>query len=328
MKTTSRHRLMLSALLLSVTALPAATATMAANDPFEGKRLYVDPNSPARRQADAWQRSRAQDAARIRLIADQPQVIWLGDWNRDVRNETDAFVTRIHAARALPVFTAYNIPHRDCGSYSAGGTRSANDYRRWIVDLVRGAKDRATVVILEPDALAGLDCMPARLKDERYGLLHETVSTLKKGGVAVYIDAGHARWHGPQEIATRLRRAGIAQADGFALNVSNFHATSVNIAFGEQVSRLVDGKHFIIDTSRNGRGGAVDAEWCNPSGQALGQAPTTDTKHPLVDAFLWVKTPGQSDGTCNGGPGAGSWWADYALELSKAAEVIGSVFPR
>ena len=63
-------------------------------------------------------------------------------------------------------------------------------------------------------------------------------------------------------------------------------------------------------------------------GQALGHAPTTDTGHPLVDAFLWVKVPGQSDGTCNGGPRAGAWWADYALELSKAAEVLGSVFPK
>ena len=38
--------------------------------------------------------------------------------------------------------------------------------------------------------------------------------------------------------------------------------------------------------------------------QALGARPTTDTKQPLADAFLWVKTPGQSDGTCNGGPRA------------------------
>ena len=50
--------------------------------------------------------------------------------------------------------------------------------------------------------------------------------------------------------------------------------------------------------------------------------------HPLADAFLWVKTPGESDGTCNGGPRAGEWWADYALELSRAAEALGSTLPR
>ena len=59
--------------------------------------------------------------------------------------------------------------------------------------------------------------------------------------------------------------------------------------------------------------------WCNPRGQALGVAPTTNTGHPLVDAFLWIKQPGESDGTCQGGPQAGSWWNEIAVELSRAA---------
>ena len=74
------------------------------------------------------------------------------------------------------------------------------------------------------------------------------------------------------------------------------------------------------DTSRNGLGST--SEWCNPHGQALGVAPTTNTGHPLVDAFLWIKQPGESDGTCQGGPKAGSWWTDIALELSKAASTL------
>ena len=35
-----------------------------------------------------------------------------------------------------------------------------------------------------------------------------------------------------------------------------------------------------------------NGEWCNPRGQALGAFPTTRTGNPLVDAFLWVKAPG------------------------------------
>jgi cellulase/cellobiase CelA1 len=45
-------------------------------------------------------------------------------------------------------------------------------------------------------------------------------------------------------------------------------------------------------------------------------------------AFLWIKTPGESDGSCGGGPQAGKWWADYALELSRMAEVLQGVIPR
>ena len=56
-----------------------------------------------------------------------------------------------------------------------------------------------------------------------------------------------------------------------------------------------------------------------PAGRALGSPPTTDTGDPLVDAFLWLKKPGESDGQCNGGPKAGKFWQEQALELAKNA---------
>ena len=292
-----------------------------ARNPFQGRKLYVDPNSPARKQASEWQRSRPQDAARMRRIAEQPQVIWLGDWNRDIRRESDAFVTRIAASGALPVFVGYNIPNRDCGSHSAGGARDRDAYRRWIVDLTRGLERRPSVIILEPDALAGNDCLPLRLKDERYVMIRDAVRDLTKAGASVYIDAGHPIWRTPAEIADRLKKAGVEDAVGFSLNVSNFHATTANVTYGNQLSALVGGKHYVIDTSRNGAGKPVK-EWCNTQNQAIGPHPTTNTGHPLADAFLWIKVPGQSDGPCNGGPRAGQWWSNYALELVKTAETL------
>lgn len=297
-------------------------------NPFRGRRLYVDPYSPARVQAQQWARSRPADAALMRRIGDQPQAIWLGDWMRDVRRETDALMARITGSGSLAVFVAYNIPHRDCGLHSAGGSRSGDAYRRWSRELAAGIRRRPAVVILEPDGLAAIDCLPFRMQDERYVLMREAVQVLKAAGAAVYIDAGNGNWQQPGEMANRLRKAGIELADGFALNVSNFHATRVNIAYGERLSAMVGGKHFVIDTSRNGRGAAVERVWCNARNQALGTPPTTQTGHPLVDAFLWIKTPGQSDGVCNGGPRAGAWWAEYALELGKMAEALGSALPR
>ncbi len=38
-------------------------------------------------------------------------------------------------------------------------------------------------------------------------------------------------------------------------------------------------------------------------------------------SFLWIKHPGESDGTCDGGPGAGQWFMDYALELVRDARL-------
>ncbi len=75
----------------------------------------------------------------------------------------------------------------------------------------------------------------------------------------------------------------------------------------------------VIDTSRNGNGSATGGEWCNPAGRALGNTPSVSSGQPLIDAYLWIKAPGESDGTCNGGPSAGGWWADYALGLAQRA---------
>lgn len=318
-----------AAAVLAVALLlaPAAGRGQTGN-PLRGQRLYVNPVSQAQRQADAWRRSRPADAAHMQRIAAQPQAIWLGEWVRDIRAEVNQLVTQIHAAGAIPVFVAYNIPNRDCGLYSAGGARGGDAYRRWIQGFAQGLNRRRAVVILEPDALMTSECLPARLRDERMVLLRDAVQALTAAGAAVYIDAGSANWRQPDVMARLLNNVGIDRAQGFALNVSNYHGLQSNLTYGERLSRLVGGKHFIVDTSRNGRGAAVGANWCNVRGQALGRAPTTNTGHPLADAYLWVKTPGQSDGTCNGGPRAGEWWADYALELSRAAEVLGSMLPR
>jgi endoglucanase len=284
-------------------------------NPLAGARLYVDPGSPARAQAQAWQHARPADAALMRAMADQPKAIWFGDWNRDITGDVNRAASDAARAGALPVFVAYNIPGRDCGLYSAGGARGDDHYRRWVRDFARGLGGRRAVVILEPDAVAGMDCLPQRRQHERLALLADAVQVLKAQKAAVYIDAGHSNWIDAAEMGRRLRQAGVAHADGFALNVSNYYGNAANIAYGERVSSATGGKHFVIDTSRNGLGSS--GEWCNAADRALGTHPTTRTWHPLVDAFLWIKRPGESDGTCAGGPRAGEWWPEYAVGLAR-----------
>jgi endoglucanase len=290
-----------------------------------GARVWRNPDSPARRQADAWRSSRPSDASLMDRIAAQPIAQWIGGWTGDVRSHVRNVVSRAASEGTVPVFVAYNIPHRDCGGYSASGAQStAAGYRKWIADVAAGLSGGQSVVVLEPDAVAQVTCLPAQGQEERMALLREAVQLLKAAGAAVYIDAGNARWVGAADMAARLKRAGIAQADGFSLNVSNFISTAANVAYGEAVSARVSGKHFIIDTSRNGMGGRSDGQWCNPPGQALGNTPTTRTGHRLVDAYLWIKVPGESDGPCNGGPAAGVWWAEYALGLAQQAALLAS----
>lgn len=290
-------------------------------NPVEGLRLYVDPRSAARKKVDEWRHSRPAEAALLEKIASQPQAFWVGDWNTAPAAVVRNLVDRVTAVGALPVLALYNVPLRDCGQHSAGGAAGAAEYQRWISEVARGIGGRRAVVILEPDALAGMDCLSAARQQERVDLLARAVRTLKSGtGALVYLDAGNATWHSAEAIAARLRRAGVGEADGFALNVSQYIATGPSVSYGEQVSRHTGGKHFVLDTGRNGRGAAPDGEWCNAPGRALGARPTTSTGHPLVDALLWIKNPGESDGRCNGGPSAGAWWAEYAVGLARRAD--------
>lgn len=293
---------------------PTATA------PLAGVKWYVDPSSKAKLQADAWRSTRPADAAELDKIAAEPEADWFGDWSGPIQQAVGARVSTIAASGALPVLVAYDIPLRDCSSYSGGGATSPDAYRAWIRAFAAGIGTRSAVVILEPDALAGLDCLSAADRQTRLALLRDAISVLASHpGVSVYLDAGHSSWHTASDMAARLEQAGIDQAQGFALNVSNFLATATETQYGDAISALTGGKHFVVDTSRNGRGPAPDAQWCNPSDRALGDRPTAAVGDPLADAYLWIKHPGESDGTCNGGPSAGEWWADYALGLAQRA---------
>jgi endoglucanase len=288
--------------------------------PFASGRIYRARRGPARTQARAWRHDRPADAALMDHIAQQPAALWLGDWNPDVRAAAARRVRAARAARAVPVIVAYNVPARDHGLHSSGGASGTDGYLAWIDALAAGIGAGPAALVLEPDALAALDQLPEGERAGRAALIAQAVERLSgRPGVAVYIDAGNPAWIPAAEMARRLRAAGVARARGFAVNVSSFHPTERSRAYGRAVSRLVGGAPFVIDTSRNGAGPAPGDEWCNPPGRALGAAPTAQTGDPLVDALLWIKRPGESDGACNGGPPAGQWWPDEALRLAQAA---------
>jgi len=56
--------------------------------------------------------------------------------------------------------------------------------------------------------------------------------------------------------------------------------------------------HYIVDTGRNGKPDARSScsNWCNPRGNGIGRVPQWNTGHERIDAFYWLKTPGESDG--------------------------------
>lgn len=90
---------------------------------------------------------------------------------------------------------------------------------------------------------------------------------------------------------------------------------------------MAHGAHFIVNTSQNGNGPLLNRhpstqgieDLCNPPGRGLGPQPTTHTGFTLADAWLWTSPPGNSAGTCNGGPPGGTFWTARAIKLAEQA---------
>ncbi|PZE81325.1 hypothetical protein DEI91_13045 [Curtobacterium sp. MCBD17_032] len=270
-------------------------------------------NQPRWHVTAAREAGRTATAGRLAEIADQPLATWLTD--PSVPATVDTVRSVLAAARsqqATPVFVLYAIPDRDCGHWSRGGT-AEQDYLPWVRAVVRALAGSHAVVLVEPDSIVQI-AVCDRLRDTRLPLLRAAVRALTGHGLTVYLDGGNENRVPVDTMAGWLRRAGVDRVQGFATNVSNFYRVDQERAYADELADAVGGDpHFVIDVSRNGQGWRGD--WCNPDGAGLGQAPHVTRGTTRLDALLWVKTPGLSDGACNGGPAAGEWWESYALAL-------------
>ncbi|GII76617.1 hypothetical protein Sru01_15990 [Sphaerisporangium rufum] len=333
-------------------------------------RFYVQPGTDAARQADTWTaQGRPADAALMRSLAAVPQAMWLdGGSPDDMARRAREATTEAAARHQVPVFVTNHIPGRDCWN---GGAPDSGAYRAWIEGVARGIGDRPAVVVLEPNSLSrppGTAECPKGGEEaarRRYADLSTAVSALAGlRRTAVYLDGGLAGWPELDEIADRLLAAGLRRADGFHLNMTAHRDTQRSLAHGRALARCLYLKagvpetgcapeeiaavhgdapglpHFVVDTSRNGAGewtppkGRFPSpdEWCNPPGRGAGPRPTTGTGDPAADAFLWLNSPGFSNGQCTRGtagpadpvygfvtPQAGQWWPDRALEMARNA---------
>jgi cellulose 1,4-beta-cellobiosidase len=230
--------------------------------------------------------------------------------------------------------------------------------------------DQPIVVIVEPDSLANFTTnlhypkCKASTDAYRQSIIY-AIRRLSLPNVSVYLDAAHAGWLGwdknRERMAVVFRKlleeaGGPDLIRGFATNISNFThlsnrdgaALSITNPCPNELSYVkmlaetlgmygIKGKGFIIDTSRNGRGGIRHqwGNWCNIKGAGLGERPRAE---PIrgVDAYYWIKPPGESDGVSDptqprfdemcagpdaapGAPQAGQWFESYFLDLVRNA---------
>ncbi|OIJ65625.1 glycoside hydrolase family 6 protein [Streptomyces mangrovisoli] len=295
------------------TSAPAAGTRAAAPD-----RLY----RPAGSRVADWVAAHPEDprtAVIAARVADRPAAVWFTDPTVSAVTARVAAVTSAARARGrVPVVVPYAIPGRDCGGASQGGAPDIAAYDRWIDAFAAGLGTGEVIVILEPDSIAQSGCLPSGARAERFAALARAGRVLKSADprARVYYDAGHSGWNPPARQAAWLRQAGATAGDGVFSNVANFRTTSDEIAYDRDVLADLGGSAglgAVVDTSRNGNGPPADGAWCDPPGRRLGAAPTLDTGVAGVDAYLWVKLPGESDG-CRGA--AGTFSPSYAYELA------------
>ncbi|MGW2840049.1 glycoside hydrolase family 6 protein [Streptomyces sp. NPDC001493] len=253
-------------------------------------------------------------------IGSRPAAVWFTSYDPATITGRVAAVTRAaSAAGRTPVLVPYAIADRDCGGASGGGAPDLGAYDTWMRGFAAGLGGGPVIVVLEPDAVADSDCLTADARTARFASLARAARALHAANprARVYFDGGHSAWNGAARQAALLRAAGAAAyGDGIFTNVSNFRRTADEAAYARRVLDALGGPPgmgAVIDTSRNGNGAPADDAWCDPPGRALGSAPTTRTGAARIDAYLWVKSPGESDG-CSAQ--AGEFSPEYAYALA------------
>jgi endoglucanase len=239
--------------------IPLCASSASAAIP-DGAALYTPrPDHGAIKQIADLTSSGHKDLARkIRTMIDTPQAVWVtGGSGKRLTQSIKAEAHRAAGKKELPVFVAYNIPFRDCAQYSAGGATTVAEYKAWVDAFAAGIGNSPAAVLLEPDGLGIIpwytsvngqqewcqpaDANPTTAAAERFEMLNYAVQQFKAlPKTSVYLDGTHSAWLGVGDIADRLIKAGVRNADGFFLNVSNYETTERQLKFGTWISKCIE----------------------------------------------------------------------------------------
>ncbi|KAH6682197.1 endoglucanase-6B [Plectosphaerella plurivora] len=236
-----------------------------------------------------------------------------------------------------------------------GLRRYKEEYVNAWYDRLSRASDLTFAVVVEPDAIGNMVtnqniefCRQAKPIQEE-GIAY-ALNKLQLPNVNLYLDASHGGWLGwPDNLpltasswAAIVARAGPnTKVRGFATNISNYNPFKATVRedytewspswdedhFARALAPYLEEEglptRFIIDQSRVHLPGARAewGEWCNVHPAGLGSPENTDTDNPYVDALVYIKPPGESDGQCGkpGAPRAGAWFNEYAAMLVENA---------
>ena len=272
----------------------------------------------------AYESARGRNRQLMAKIALRPLTVWTGAWY------ADSFA-RALAGQIIQATTGGNSdlltqvavfrlsPWEGQACPGAWGPGDQGSYRAWINQFAAGVGPSRMAIILQPDLPFAL-CAPSPVPLQLVAYAARRLNALRH--TTVYIDAGAAEWASVPAAASLLERAGIRHARGFALNVTQYGSTGLELEYGDQIVHAlaaagIPGRHFVINTDENGApflagqypGNANEARACRNRYDricvTLGVPPTADVANPRwglspgdraiaerdADAYLWAGRP-------------------------------------
>jgi endoglucanase len=303
-------------------------------NPVAGTTFYVDPSSDAAQAQRQYRHSNPTWSALLGEIASEPDAHRFYMWNMGdhVGGRVAHYLeqTQLQQPGTTVMLSTYSLVHKHCG-YTAT-PKMERRYDRFIRAVAQGIGNFHVVFFLELDSLITAPCLTHAQLAIRDAELKYAVSVLNADPhVLVYLDGGAADAASARRQAHYLLGAGVRQAAGFFLNSTHFDWTSTELRYGQRISRLTGGSHFIVNTGENGRGPLVPGNrvrsgnevLCNPPGRGLGPLSLSNgvaqqTDYADADALLWFSNPGGSGGACRpGAPPTGVFWPAYAVMLAR-----------
>jgi endoglucanase len=319
---------------LNPLALPLAPTN---GNPLQGAHFFVDEEwGLANRVAHSLHGREPGTAAKLRVIADQPETKRFGTWTSNPRHEIATFLQRAKGTDpgAIPLLSTYRLRHLTCG-HVTDSPADVEAYKNWYEQFAAGIGNHRVVLFYEIDALITAPCLSHAGLKVRIDELRAAIATLSKlPHAVVYVDAGAADAHDRRFMARMLRAVAVERIQGFFTNSTHQDWTSKEIAYGKWLVRKLGGRpHFVVNTAANGRGPLIpksrvqsgNSVRCNAPGRGLGPRPTSDVpaKYRHLDGLFWIGNPGRSAGACArsaDAPPTGAFWLDYALELIDNAD--------
>ncbi|HEX4686357.1 MAG TPA: glycoside hydrolase family 6 protein [Nocardioides sp.] len=277
--------------------------------------------------------TKAQKRLLSRIVS-QPKAKFFGDWipNNQIASKVNDYIDNATGGNSdvlvqMTLFRMEPWEQEACRRLPTKSERAS--YKTFVDHFARAIGNTHAAVVVQPDG-PFLRCIPHN-SDIPADLLKYAARTLTSlPNTSVYLEMGSADWFRGQigDAVKMLLQEGVAGVRGFALDTSHFDSVANQIEFGSRIVKALAGKgagqkHFVIDTSDNGRPFAGDwfhqrhpysvavgnADPCSSATQThcvtLGIPPTTDvdsSRWPLtngqrslaakyVDGYLWVSRP-------------------------------------